>query len=117
MGSVIAIVATDAPLLPHQLKRLARRVPLALAAGQLARLALGKVVRQLDHVEQAGDPPGAQWTCPDATPCRRGPGSAGPTCLGSRGRFPMPRSRTWTIGCLLEAACLPKDTAQHAFDD
>lgn len=31
MGSVIAIVATDAPLLPHQLKRLARRVPLGLA--------------------------------------------------------------------------------------
>ena len=30
-GSVIAIVATDAPLQPHQLKRLARRVPLGLA--------------------------------------------------------------------------------------
>ncbi len=30
-GSVIAIVATDAPLLPHQLKRLARRVPIGLA--------------------------------------------------------------------------------------
>jgi L-aminopeptidase/D-esterase-like protein len=30
-GSVIAIVATDAPLLAHQLKRLARRVPLGLA--------------------------------------------------------------------------------------
>jgi D-aminopeptidase len=30
-GSIIAIVATDAPLLPHQLKRLARRVPLGLA--------------------------------------------------------------------------------------
>jgi D-aminopeptidase len=30
-GSVIALVATDAPLLPHQLKRLARRVPLGLA--------------------------------------------------------------------------------------
>lgn len=30
-GSVIAIVATDAPLLPHQLKRLARRVPMGLA--------------------------------------------------------------------------------------
>ena len=31
MGSVIAVVVTDAPLLPHQLKRLARRVPLGLA--------------------------------------------------------------------------------------
>ncbi|MCP9201243.1 P1 family peptidase [Gramella sp. GC03-9] len=30
-GSVIVVVATDAPLLPHQLKRLAQRVPLGLA--------------------------------------------------------------------------------------
>ena len=30
-GSIIAVVATNAPLLPHQLKRLARRVPLGLA--------------------------------------------------------------------------------------
>jgi D-aminopeptidase len=30
-SSIIAIVATDLPLLPHQLKRLARRVPLGLA--------------------------------------------------------------------------------------
>jgi L-aminopeptidase/D-esterase-like protein len=29
-GSIIAVVATDAPLLPHQLKRLARRVPLGI---------------------------------------------------------------------------------------
>lgn len=30
-GSIIAIVATDAPLMPHHLKRLARRVPVGLA--------------------------------------------------------------------------------------
>lgn len=30
-GSVIAIIATDAPLMAHQLKRLARRVPMGLA--------------------------------------------------------------------------------------
>ncbi len=30
-GSIIVVLATDAPLLPHQLKRLARRVPLGLA--------------------------------------------------------------------------------------
>lgn len=30
-GSIIAVVATDAPFLPHQLKRLARRVPLGVA--------------------------------------------------------------------------------------
>jgi L-aminopeptidase/D-esterase-like protein len=29
-GSIIAALATDAPLLPHQLRRLARRVPLGL---------------------------------------------------------------------------------------
>ena len=29
-GSIIVVVATDAPLLPHQLKRLARRVPLGV---------------------------------------------------------------------------------------
>ncbi len=29
-GSIIVVVATDAPLLPHQLKRLAKRVPLGL---------------------------------------------------------------------------------------
>jgi L-aminopeptidase/D-esterase-like protein len=29
-GSIIVIVATDAPLLPHQLKRIARRVPLGI---------------------------------------------------------------------------------------
>jgi L-aminopeptidase/D-esterase-like protein len=30
-GSIIVVVATDAPLLPHQLKRLARRIPLGIA--------------------------------------------------------------------------------------
>lgn len=30
-GSIIVVVATDAPLLPHQLKRMARRVPLGIA--------------------------------------------------------------------------------------
>jgi L-aminopeptidase/D-esterase-like protein len=31
MGSIIIVVATDAPLLPHQLKRLARRATMGLA--------------------------------------------------------------------------------------
>lgn len=30
-GSIIVVLATDAPLLPHQLKRLARRIPLGIA--------------------------------------------------------------------------------------
>ena len=29
-GSIIVVVATDAPLLPHQLKRIARRVPIGI---------------------------------------------------------------------------------------
>ena len=32
LSSIIVVVATDAPLLPHQLKRIARRVPLAIGA-------------------------------------------------------------------------------------
>jgi len=31
MGSIIAVVATDAPLLPHQLKRIARRIGMGVA--------------------------------------------------------------------------------------
>ncbi len=31
-GSIIVVIATDAPLLPHQLKRLAKRVPLGIGA-------------------------------------------------------------------------------------
>ena len=43
-GSIIVVVATDAPLLPHQLKRLARRVPLALGRlGGLAHNASGDI--------------------------------------------------------------------------
>lgn len=43
-GSVIAIVATDAPLLPHQLKRLARRVALGLArSGSVAHNGSGDI--------------------------------------------------------------------------
>lgn len=30
-GSIIVVVATDAPVLPHQLKRIARRVPIGIA--------------------------------------------------------------------------------------
>jgi L-aminopeptidase/D-esterase-like protein len=43
-GSVIAIVATDAPLMAHQLKRLARRVPLGLArTGTMASNSSGDI--------------------------------------------------------------------------
>jgi L-aminopeptidase/D-esterase-like protein len=43
-GSIIAIVATDAPLMPHQLKRLARRVPLGMArTGAIAHNGSGDI--------------------------------------------------------------------------
>ena len=33
MGSIIVVIATDAPLMPHQLKRLAKRASLGMARG------------------------------------------------------------------------------------
>ncbi len=42
IGSIIIVIATDAPLLPHQLKRLARRAP-RLWRPQLAAWALQRV--------------------------------------------------------------------------
>jgi len=60
-GSIIVVVATDAPLLPHQLKRLARRVSLGLGrAGSIAGNGSGDIfvafstanpdANALDHV-------------------------------------------------------------------
>jgi D-aminopeptidase len=44
MGSIIAIVATDAPLLPHQLKRIAKRVSLGVGrVGGIASTASGDI--------------------------------------------------------------------------
>jgi len=43
-GSIIVVVATDAPLMPHQLKRLARRVPLGIGrTGGLATNGSGDI--------------------------------------------------------------------------
>jgi L-aminopeptidase/D-esterase-like protein len=61
-GSVIAVIATDAPLLPHQLKRLARRVGLGLArSGALAHNGSGDIFLALstanrDAFAAAGGP-------------------------------------------------------------
>jgi D-aminopeptidase len=60
MGSVIAVIATDAPLLPHQLKRLARRVPLGLArTGTVGHNGSGDIFLALSTANQAafGDGP------------------------------------------------------------
>ena len=44
MGSIIAVVATDAPLLPHQLKRIARRVSMGIArTGSVASNSSGDI--------------------------------------------------------------------------
>ncbi len=44
LGSIIVVVATDAPLLPHQLKRLARRVPLGIGrTGSIASNGSGDI--------------------------------------------------------------------------
>jgi L-aminopeptidase/D-esterase-like protein len=43
-GSIIVVVATDAPLLPHQLKRIARRVPIGIArVGGISHNASGDI--------------------------------------------------------------------------
>jgi D-aminopeptidase len=53
-GSIIAVVATDAPLLPHQLKRLARRVPLGLArTGTIASNSSGDIFLAFSTANEA----------------------------------------------------------------
>ena len=53
-GSIIAIVATDAPLLAHQLKRLARRVPLGLArTGTVANNSSGDIFLAFSTANEA----------------------------------------------------------------
>jgi L-aminopeptidase/D-esterase-like protein len=44
MGSIIAVAITDAPLLPHQMKRIARRIPLGMArTGAIAHNGSGDI--------------------------------------------------------------------------
>jgi L-aminopeptidase/D-esterase-like protein len=54
-GSIIAVIATDAPLLPHQLKRLARRVSLGIArTGAVAHNGSGDIFLALSTANRAG---------------------------------------------------------------
>lgn len=54
-GSIIAIVATDAPLLPHQLKRLARRVPMGMArTGAIGSNSSGDIFLAFSTANSAG---------------------------------------------------------------
>ena len=53
-GSIIAVIATDAPLLPHQLKRLARRVPIGLArTGTIGHHSSGDIFLAFSTANQA----------------------------------------------------------------
>ena len=54
-GSIIAVIATDAPLMAHQLKRLARRVPLGLArTGTIGSNSSGDIFLALSTANTAG---------------------------------------------------------------
>ena len=62
-GSVIAVVATDAPLLPHQCKRLARRVSLGLArTGSVSHDGSGDIFIAFSTANQDA------WNIPDSSP-------------------------------------------------
>ena len=72
-GSVIVTVATDAPLMPHQLKRMARRVPLGLArTGTVAHNGSGDIFLAFSTANEAafattaGGPRNLAWL-PNAT--------------------------------------------------
>ncbi|PQA89345.1 P1 family peptidase [Hyphococcus luteus] len=55
-GSIIIVVATDAPLLPHQLKRLARRAALGIARdGSYAGNGSGDIFIAFSTAEQKGE--------------------------------------------------------------
>jgi L-aminopeptidase/D-esterase-like protein len=58
-GSLIVIVATDAPLLPHQLKRVARRVSLGMArTGAIGGNGSGDIFLAFSTANQEASQPG-----------------------------------------------------------
>ncbi len=62
-GSIIAVLATDAPLMPHQVKRLARRIPLGIArTGTISHDGSGDIFIAFSTVEPTGE--GALLTTP-----------------------------------------------------
>jgi len=60
LGSIIAIVATDAPLLPHQLERIARRITMGVArTGSVASHSSGDIFLAFSTANpEAGSPTG-----------------------------------------------------------
>ena len=71
-GSVIAVVATDAPLFPHQCKALARRVTLGLArTGTVGSHSSGDIFLALSTANPGGFQLGGPGGRGDATPYDR----------------------------------------------
>lgn len=71
-GSIIAVIATDAPLLPHQLKRLARRAALGIGrSGAIAHHSSGDIFLAFSTANrkalQAGTAPAKVDFLPDAS--------------------------------------------------
>jgi len=59
-GSIIVVLATDAPLLPHQLKRLTRRIPMGLAhLGSIATHSSGDIFIAFSTANPQADQPDA----------------------------------------------------------
>jgi len=59
MGSIIAVVATDAPLLPHQLKRIAKRVSMGVArTGGMASNSSGDIFIAFSTANKGAGAPG-----------------------------------------------------------
>jgi L-aminopeptidase/D-esterase-like protein len=68
-GSLIVLIATDAPLLPHQLKRLARRGPLGMArTGGLAPNSSGDLFLAFSTANTGAADPEAAYTNLTALP-------------------------------------------------
>lgn len=69
LGSIIVVVATDAPLLPHQLERIARRVPLGIARmGGMAHNGSGDIFIAFSTANPgaaSGDAPAAATLLPN----------------------------------------------------
>jgi D-aminopeptidase len=88
-GSCIVVVATDAPLLPHQLKRIARRVPLGIGrTGGFGANSSGDIFIAFSSANRA---PGSAARSPEWTCC---PTASWIRCLRRPFRRPRKRSST-----------------------
>ena len=82
-SSIIAVVATDAPLLPHQMKRLARRVPLGVAlTGGYGYNSSGDIFLAFStaNPEAALRQRPARWPAPASSPTPTSIRSSMPSC-------------------------------------